>query len=112
MLVIRRSGRLIDISDAVESLIYRIPNSKKSNQPAFATNLLRARHADYFVSYAMGTDLGCKLIQVESFMLGEICGDARYDFAGRAISGKNQFQNLLIPDYNFSHDFKSLIIRP
>jgi hypothetical protein len=88
------------------------PESKQSRQPEFAMNRLRARHVDYFVSYALGTDFGCTLKQVEAFILGEVCGEARYDFAGRAINSTNQFQNLTIPDYNFSHDFKSLIIRP
>jgi len=111
VLVIRRSDSLINsLSQSKRDL--QDPESKKSHQPEYAANRLRARNAGYFVSYALGTDLGCTLIQVDAYILGEVCGDARYDFAGRALSSKIQFQNLVIPDYNFSHDFKSLIIRP
>ena len=87
------------------------PESQRSNQPAFATNALRSRHAEYFVSYAIVTHLGCVL---EAFERGlrEICSNARYDYAGRALQGENKFQNLAIPNYNFSNDFNSLTIRP
>ena len=87
------------------------PESQRSNQPAFATNALRSRHAEYFVSYAIGTHLGCVL---EAFERGlrEICSNARYDYAGRALQGENKFRNLAIPNYNFSNDFNTLTIRP
>jgi len=87
------------------------PESRLSHQPAFAANALRSRHAGYFVAYAIGTHLGCVL---EAFERGlrEICSDARYDYAGRALQGENKFQNLAIPNYNFSNDFSTLTIRP
>ena len=110
ILVIRRSKTLIDTLRQSKNL--QDPESNQSHQPEYASNQLRARHANYFVSYATGTDLGCPLEQVEPGQLGEICGAARYDFSGRAIKSRNQFQNLTIPDYNFSEDFKTLIIRP
>jgi ubiquinol-cytochrome c reductase iron-sulfur subunit len=87
------------------------PASRRSNQPAFATNALRSRQAEYFVSYAIGTHLGCV---IEAFERGlrEICSNARYDYAGRALQGENKFQNLAIPNYNFSNDFNTLTIKP
>jgi len=87
------------------------PESRLSHQPAFATNALRSRQAEYFVSYALGTHLGCV---IEAFERGlrEICSNARYDYAGRALQGENKFQNLAIPNYNFSNDFNTLTIRP
>ena len=87
------------------------PDSRRSNQPAFATNALRSRQAEYFVSYAIGTDLGCGLEILESG-LREICGRAHYDFAGRALQGANKFPNLMIPDYTFTSNFSSLTINP
>jgi len=87
-------------------------DSRNSQQPGDARNALRSRHLDYFVSYANGTDLGC-LIQLDGQgVLGEICGTAQYDFAGRALTSNNQFQNLAIPDYNFNNDFSILTIIP
>ena len=87
------------------------PASGRSNQPAFATNALRSRQAEYFVSYAIGTHLGCV---IEAFERGlrEICSNAGYDYAGRALQGEIKFQNLAIPNYNFSNDFNTLTIRP
>ena len=87
------------------------PGSSRSHQPAFATNELRSRHAGYFVAYAIGTHLGCVL---EAFERGlrETCSNAGYDYAGRALQGENKFQNLAIPNYNFSNDFSTLTIRP
>lgn len=85
--------------------------SLDSDQPEFATNSLRSRHPEYFVSFAMGTNLGCVL---ESFGRGlrETCSQAGYDHAGRALQGEIKFHNLAIPDYNFSNDFNMLTIRP
>lgn len=110
ILVIRRSEALIRMLTRSENL--QDPESKQSRQPEYASNRLRARNAAFFVSYAMGTDFGCPLKQVESGQIAEVCGDAQYDFAGRALKSEKQFQNLTIPDYNFSEDFKTLTIRP
>ncbi len=87
------------------------PGSDDSRQPEFARNPLRSRHPGYFVSYAIGTDLGCPVAAVGK-ELGEVCSAARYDYAGRALKGANKFRNLDVPDYNFATDFSTLTIRP
>ena len=110
ILVIKRSdATLHSLEQATEHL--QDPNSISSRQPDAANNKLRAIERGYFVSYAVGTDLGCMLIEIDSG-LQEVCGSARYDFAGRALKGNKQFQNLPIPDYNFSNGFNTLTIRP
>jgi ubiquinol-cytochrome c reductase iron-sulfur subunit len=110
ILVIRRSaGAIARLKQ--ESGKLQDPASSHSNQPEFARNALRSKHPEIFVSYALGTDLGCAL-EVLQDQLGEICGGARYDFAGRALNSDKTFQNLVVPDYNFSNDFKTLTIRP
>ena len=86
--------------------------SNESQQPNFAQPPLRSRYPEFFVSYGNGTDLGCIVEQKSELVLAEVCGTAEYDFAGRALNSKKQFQNLSIPDYNFSDDFKILTIRP
>jgi Rieske Fe-S protein len=109
ILVIARSATSIaELQQAVAGL--QDAESQDSNQPAFATNSLRSRHPEYFVSFAMGTDLGCMLKAFERG-LREICSQARYDYAGRALKGKNKFRNLAIPNYNFSNDFNILTIK-
>lgn len=110
VLVIRRSGKTIA---ALGQDLSRLqdPESGQSHQPEYATNLLRSRHPEYFVSYATGTDLGCGL-ELREFVINEICSKARYDFAGRALRGDNKYLNLTVPDYTFSDNFKTLTIRP
>lgn len=110
ILVIRRSASTIaNLKQGSENL--QDPASSRSNQPEFAQNALRSKHPELFVSYALGTDLGCTL-EVLQNQLKEVCGNARYDFAGRALQADNRFQNLVVPDYNFNNDFSTLTIRP
>ena len=110
VLVIRRSATTIS---ALRRNLAGLqdPESERSQQPGFAANLLRSRHSEYFVSYAIGTDFGCSLELGES-LIKEICGKARYDFAGRALQGDNKFLNLAVPDYTFTNNFNTLTIRP
>ena len=110
ILVLRRSARTIDrLRESSEGL--QDPRSRHSSQPGFAANALRSRQPELFVSYATGTDLGCGL-EILALSVKEICGSARYDFAGRALAGERRFPNLTIPDYNFSDDYRYLTIRP
>ena len=110
ILLIRRSpatlARLRESSTGLQD-----PESRRSSQPAYAENPLRSKHPGLFVGFAVGTDFGCAL-EADGFELKEICGEARYDFAGRALAGGRRFRNLAIPDYNFSADFTSLTVRP
>ena len=110
VLVIRRSAKTIA---ALGQGLSRLqdPESKRSHQPEFATNPLRSRYPEYFVAYAIGTDLGCSL-KVDVFTVNESCSQARYDFAGRALRGDNKFLNLAVPEYTFSDNFKILTVTP
>jgi hypothetical protein len=111
ILLIRRSNRLrVELLEAKLNL--QDPESQSSRQPEYAKNRLRSRSEEYFVSYALGSDLGCPLEAVNEQSLRESCGSASYDYAGRAINGQNRFQNLAIPDYNFNHDFSALTVNP
>ena len=110
ILVIRRSAETIGSLQASLDQV-QDPLSLDSNQPDYARSALRSRHPQYFVSYALGTDLGCTL-KVLQDGLQEICGRARYDLAGRALKGENEFSNLSIPDYNFTDNFRTLTINP
>jgi hypothetical protein len=109
ILLIKRSTNLKDQLRNTKNNLQDI-ESDSSRQPPYAKNPLRSRNETYFVSYALGTDFTCPIELIEKQILKEICGTASYDFAGRALSGNNQFQNLSIPDYNFNHDFSRLTI--
>ena len=109
VLLIRRSNQVIeDLKKPGYDL--QDVDSNSSRQPDYAKNSVRSRNGQYFIAYGLGTDLGCPLVAGTENTLQEACGTARYDFAGRAIVGKNQFLNLAIPDYNFSRDFSVLTI--
>ena len=110
IVVIRRSPEAIKLLRESSGNL-QDPNSRSSSQPDNAENSLRSIHPEFFVSYAIGTDLGCGLEAIENG-LREICSQARYDFAGRALQGARRFENLAIPDYNFSNNFNILTIRP
>lgn len=111
LVVIYRSTRLIEALSQADDLL-QDPDSESSRQPKYAKNRLRSRHPAYFVAYGRGTDLECPLLIGKGLILRESCGPAQYDFAGRALTGKNQFQNLRIPDYTFSDDFTVLTVNP
>ncbi len=111
LLVIYRSRRLIEALNRANVLL-QDPDSESSRQPKYAKNRLRSRYEAYFIAYGTGTDLGCRLQSGKGMTLRESCATAQYDFAGRALRGKNQFQNLTIPDYTFSDNFTVLTINP
>ncbi len=110
ILVIHRSAATIARLRQFDSGL-QDAESDSSRQPDFAINPLRSKHEDYFVAYALGTDLGCGLVE-KNGQLGEICGQARYDFAGRALDTGKSYPNLLIPEYEFSRNFSHLTINP
>jgi ubiquinol-cytochrome c reductase iron-sulfur subunit len=110
ILIIKRSPAMIRQLELATGKL-QDADSKNSQQPELARNRIRSIHPEYFVSYALGTDLGCPLSEVAG-ELRETCSPARYDFAGRAMLANNSFHNLVIPDYNFSNDFSTLIIKP
>lgn len=110
IIVIKHSAEsMLSLQQSIDGL--QDPNSSRSRQPSLATNLLRSINPGFFVSFGTGTDLECPLL-VKPGGLWESCGPARYDFAGRALQGDRVFQNLVVPDYNFSDDFATLTIRP
>ena len=86
-------------------------DSRSSHQPDYARNRLRSRHAEYFVGLGIGTHLGCRL-RAKDDLLAEICSEARYDFAGRALQGSGNYRNLDVPEYSFSNNFNTLTIVP
>ena len=111
IVVIRRSESTRRSLEGTAADRLQDAQSSRSHQPEYAQNLLRSRHAEYFVAYATGTDLGCP-VQVEVGELRESCGEARYDFAGRALEAPKSFSNLIVPDYTFTNNFSSLTIYP
>ena len=110
IVVIRRSAQTVaELSAETDGL--QDLKSARSRQPEYARNALRSRSPEYFVAYALGTDLGCPLV-TDSRRLRESCSGARYDFAGRALAGAREFSNLAIPDYTLDLDLSYLTVKP
>ena len=73
IVVIRRSAETVRaLEQGSEGL--QDPDSSYSHQPDYAQNPLRSRHADYFVGYAIGTNLGCAPGLVPSCAEGGVLG--------------------------------------
>ena len=110
IVVVRRSPSTIEALSSKRDEL-QDPDSQRSHQPEFADNLLRSRQPEYFVALALGTHFGCGL-RVETDELTEICSQARYDLAGRALKGGGRFRNLDIPEYQFGNEYRTLTIIP
>ncbi len=89
------------------------PQSKESEQPAYARNERRSRRADIAVLIATCTHLGC--LPKQRFEPGDAvlgtdwpggflcpCHGSRFDMAGRVFNGSPASTNLRIPPYSFT----------
>jgi ubiquinol-cytochrome c reductase iron-sulfur subunit len=89
------------------------PQSKESDQPAYARNERRSRRADIAVLIATCTHLGC--LPKQRFEPGDAvlgtdwpggflcpCHGSRFDMAGRVFNGSPASTNLRIPPYSFT----------
>jgi ubiquinol-cytochrome c reductase iron-sulfur subunit len=96
------------------------PQSKDSEQPAYARNERRSRRADIAVLVATCTHLGC--LPKQRFEPGDAvlgtdwpggflcpCHGSRFDMAGRVFNGSPASTNLRIPPYSFVNE-NTLII--
>jgi ubiquinol-cytochrome c reductase iron-sulfur subunit len=84
------------------------PESKESDQPAYAKNAVRSRTPEYLVLIGICTHLGC--LPKQRFDKGELyaswpggffcpCHGSRFDLAGRVFDGSPASLNLRVPPY-------------
>lgn len=96
------------------------PQSKESEQPAYARNERRSRRVDIAVLIATCTHLGC--LPKQHFDAGDAvlgtdwpggflcpCHGSRFDMAGRVFNGSPASTNLRIPPYSFINENTLLI---
>lgn len=105
VLVRRRSAGMVNyLRNAHGGL--KDPNSRQSEQPAFAVNIFRSRTPEYFVAYDNCTHLGCEVSPVNDDGVGFECPchKSDYDYAGRVMSGAVAPLNLAVPWYRFISD--------
>lgn len=96
------------------------PESKRSQQPAYAKNPMRALKPDYLVVVGICTHLGCSPVdrlapEPEPFASdwhGGFycpCHGSLFDLAGRVYKNKPAPDNLPVPPYKFVGDTKLII---
>jgi len=107
--VVRRTPEMV-AAIAGHDAELKDPDSKKSEQPAYATNALRSRTPDFLVLVGTCTHLGC--LPKQRFAKGELypswpggffcpCHGSRFDLAGRVFDGSPASINLRVPPYSY-----------
>jgi len=98
----------------------RDPDSKESEQPAFAKNPARALKPEYLVLVGVCTHLGCA--PLDKFTPGDVtvsadwpggffcpCHGSKFDISGRVFKDVPAPTNLTVPPYRFVTDARILI---
>lgn len=83
----------------------------KNRQIVIIRHARQGEAKDFFVAYAIGTNLGCPLQVVDGTRLKESCSSAEYDFRGQPLLRDKGFTPLHIPVYNFCDDFSCIKLR-
>ena len=117
--VLRRSAQMLDSLARHDDLLAD-PNSRRSDQPAYAANADRAIKPEIAVMVAVCTHLGCIPTfrpQPGAADIGESwpggfycpCHGSKFDFAGRVFKNVPAPTNLAVPPYHFASDTTLLI---
>jgi ubiquinol-cytochrome c reductase iron-sulfur subunit len=117
--IFKRSPQVVASLPSHDSRL-KDPQSKESDQPAYALNERRSRRADIAVLIAICTHLGC--LPKQHFDPGDAvlgtdwpggflcpCHGSRFDMAGRVFNGSPASTNLRIPPYSFPNDHTLII---
>jgi ubiquinol-cytochrome c reductase iron-sulfur subunit len=117
--VLRRTKEMLDSLKAVANRLTD-PESKYSEQPAYAKNEYRSAKPELMVMEGVCTHLGCspqlKLAEAKAEMgpdwVGGFycpCHGSKFDYAGRVFKGAPAPTNLKVPPYTFTSGIALLI---
>ena len=109
--VIRRTKEMLDSLKAVEPNLTD-PDSRHSQQPAYAKNEYRSAKPDIMVMEGVCTHLGCSPQLKPADAKAEMgadwtggfycpCHGSKFDYAGRVFRGAPAPTNLIVPPYTF-----------
>lgn len=118
--ILRRTQEELDNLAKVAPDALRDPESKESDQPAYAANADRSIKPEYLVLLGVCTHLGCSpkyRPEVAPADLGPDwkggflcpCHGGRYDLAGRVFKGVPPPLNLAVPPHKYLSDTRLLI---
>jgi ubiquinol-cytochrome c reductase iron-sulfur subunit len=110
--VIRRSKEMLDSLKAVVPQLTD-PESRSSEQPAYAKNEFRSAKPEFMIMEGVCTHLGCspqlKSAEAKAEMGGDWaggfycpCHGSKFDFAGRVFRGAPAPLNLEVPPYTLA----------
>ena len=110
--ILRRTKQMLD---SLKALAPRLqdPESKASDQPAYAKNEYRSANPEIMVMEGVCTHLGCspqiKMADAKAEMGGDWeggfycpCHGSKFDFAGRVFKGAPAPTNLRVPPYTLT----------
>jgi ubiquinol-cytochrome c reductase iron-sulfur subunit len=111
--IVRRTDQMLSLLGNHNNRL-KDPNSKDSQQPAFAANVYRSRRPGLFVTIGVCTHLGC--LPKARFGPGRPpelgadwpggffcpCHGSRFDLSGRVFDGSPASVNLVIPSYDLA----------
>jgi ubiquinol-cytochrome c reductase iron-sulfur subunit len=117
--IVRRTPEMVQSLERLQGEL-KDAKSEDSDQPPYATNVLRARRPEFLVVVGNCTHLGC--LPKPRFEAGmpELgadwpggffcpCHGSRFDMAGRVYKGSPASVNLRVPPYAFQGDSKLII---
>lgn len=117
--IVRRTKEMLETVKAQDQQVAD-PASKRSKQPAYATNEFRSLNPEFLVLVGICTHLGCSPVdrlaaQAEPFASdwkGGFycpCHGSLFDLAGRVFKNKPAPDNLEVPPYKFVGDTRLII---
>jgi len=117
--IVRRTPDMMKMIDLDDSKVAD-PESKRSQQPTYAKNRIRALKPEYLVVVGICTHLGCSPVDrlapepqpFASDWHGGFycpCHGSLFDLAGRVYKNKPAPDNLPVPPYKFVGDTKIII---
>ena len=117
--VLRRTKEMLDSLKAVVPNLTD-PDSKHSEQPAYAKNEFRSLKPEYMVMEGVCTHLGCspqlKPVEARAEMGADWvggfycpCHGSKFDYAGRVFRGAPAPVNLRVPPYNYAAELALVI---
>ena len=118
--ILRRTPAMLERLRQLPAGELRDPESRESQQPAYAVNELRSIRPEILVVIGVCTHLGCA--PIERFDVGAAdlgadwaggfycpCHGSKFDLAGRVFAGVPAPTNLSIPPYRFVGDDQILV---
>ena len=117
--VLRRTPEQVEALKGNDGPVLGDPDSKKSEQPAFAVNAWRSSKPEYLVLVGVCTHLGCSptFRPLPDADTGPTwkggffcpCHGSKFDLAGRVFAGVPAPTNLAVPPYKYLSDTRILI---